>query len=85
MLLYMNWFPTVSGCCYYWPYPALSFFLKINFLWPMIAAISSLKEQVEGIQELDQSVEILIRLLCAVPGWSEKNVQVLAAIRFGSK
>lgn len=41
-----------------------------------LEAISSLKEQVEGIQELDQSVEILIRLLCAVPGWSEKNVQV---------
>ena len=30
----------------------------------------------EGIRELDQSVEILIRLLCAVPGWREKNVQV---------
>ena len=40
------------------------------------AAISSVKEQVERIQELDLSVEILIRLLCAVPGWSEKNVQV---------
>jgi cytoskeleton-associated protein 5 len=35
-----------------------------------------LKQQVEGLQELDQSVEILIRLLCALPGWSEKNVQV---------
>ncbi|XP_074272176.1 protein MOR1-like isoform X2 [Silene latifolia] len=41
-----------------------------------LEAISSLKEQVEGIQELDKSVEILIRLLCAVPGWSDKNVQV---------
>lgn len=40
------------------------------------AAITSLKEQVVALQELDQSVEILIRLLCAVPGWSEKNVQV---------
>ncbi|KMT04298.1 hypothetical protein BVRB_8g183730 [Beta vulgaris subsp. vulgaris] len=41
-----------------------------------LEAISSLKEQVEGVQELDKSVEILIRLLCTVPGWSEKNVQV---------
>lgn len=39
-------------------------------------AITSFKEQVEALQELDPSVEILIRLLCAVPGWSEKNVQV---------
>lgn len=41
-----------------------------------LEAIVSFKEQVEAIQNLDQSVEILIRLLCAVPGWSEKNVQV---------
>ncbi|KAI8567611.1 hypothetical protein RHMOL_Rhmol02G0135000 [Rhododendron molle] len=41
-----------------------------------LEAITSFKEQVEGTQELDQSVEILIRLLCAVPGWNEKNVQV---------
>ncbi|GMP72551.1 hypothetical protein CsSME_00030538 [Camellia sinensis var. sinensis] len=41
-----------------------------------LEAIVSLKEQVEGIQEINQSVEILIRLLCVVPGWSEKNIQV---------
>ncbi|XAR66434.1 hypothetical protein NMG60_11012669 [Bertholletia excelsa] len=41
-----------------------------------LEAILSLKEQVEGIQDLDQSVEILIRLLCTLPGWNEKNVQV---------
>ncbi|KAK6932524.1 CLASP N-terminal domain [Dillenia turbinata] len=41
-----------------------------------LEAIVSLKEQVEGIQDLDSSVEILVRLLCALPGWSEKNVQV---------
>ncbi|KAG6698376.1 hypothetical protein I3842_08G016300 [Carya illinoinensis] len=41
-----------------------------------LEAISSLKQQVEGLPELGQSVEILIRLLCAVPGWNEKNVQV---------
>ncbi|XP_057463028.1 protein MOR1-like isoform X2 [Actinidia eriantha] len=41
-----------------------------------LEAITSFREQVEATQNLDQSVEILIRLLCAVPGWSEKNVQV---------
>ncbi|XP_019231604.1 PREDICTED: protein MOR1 [Nicotiana attenuata] len=41
-----------------------------------LEAISSFKEQVEALKELDSSVEILVRLLCAVPGWSEKNVQV---------
>ncbi|GMH05428.1 hypothetical protein Nepgr_007268 [Nepenthes gracilis] len=41
-----------------------------------LEAIGSLKEQVEGIENLDQSVEILIHLLCVLPGWSEKNVQV---------
>ncbi|KAF7138362.1 hypothetical protein RHSIM_Rhsim07G0137600 [Rhododendron simsii] len=39
-------------------------------------AIVSFKEQVESIKELDQSVEILVRFLCAVPGWSEENVKV---------
>ncbi|KAH7844218.1 hypothetical protein Vadar_025595 [Vaccinium darrowii] len=37
----------------------------------------SFKEQVERTQEPNQSVEILIRLLCAVPRWSEQNVQSL--------
>ncbi|GAB4826923.1 Protein MICROTUBULE ORGANIZATION 1 [Ancistrocladus abbreviatus] len=41
-----------------------------------LEAIGSLKVQVEAIQDLDPSVEILIRLFCALPGWSEKNVQV---------
>ncbi|CAJ1976721.1 unnamed protein product [Sphenostylis stenocarpa] len=41
-----------------------------------LEAISSLKQQVEGLQNLDQSAEILIRLLCTLPGWGEKNVQV---------
>ncbi|XP_076948805.1 protein MOR1-like [Bidens hawaiensis] len=41
-----------------------------------LEAITSFKAQVEALQELDKSVEILIRLLCAVPGWTEKNVQV---------
>ncbi|KAE9589870.1 hypothetical protein Lalb_Chr21g0313501 [Lupinus albus] len=39
-------------------------------------SIGSLKQQVEGLQDLDRSVEILIRLVCTLPGWGEKNVQV---------
>jgi len=42
----------------------------------LVAAISMLKQEVESLTELDKSAELLIRLLCAVPGWSEKNVQV---------
>lgn len=41
-----------------------------------LEAIVSFKEQVEAIQNIDSSVEMLIRLLCLVPGWNEKNVQV---------
>ncbi|GFQ07256.1 protein mor1 [Phtheirospermum japonicum] len=41
-----------------------------------LEAIVSFKEQVEALNNLDSSVEILIRLLCVVPGWNEKNVQV---------
>ena len=35
-----------------------------------------LKQSVENLGDLDQSAELLIRLLCAIPGWTEKNVQV---------
>ncbi|KAL4563558.1 hypothetical protein LXL04_027601 [Taraxacum kok-saghyz] len=38
--------------------------------------ITKLKEDIQALQELDQSVEILVRLVCTVPGWNEKNVQV---------
>uniref|UniRef100_A0A7N0ZV85 Protein MOR1 n=1 Tax=Kalanchoe fedtschenkoi TaxID=63787 RepID=A0A7N0ZV85_KALFE len=41
-----------------------------------LEAIGSLKQQIENMESLDQSVEILIRLVCLVPGWGEKNVQV---------
>ncbi|CAM8905774.1 unnamed protein product [Rhodiola kirilowii] len=41
-----------------------------------LEAIGSLKQQIENMENLDQSVEILIRLVCHVPGWGEKNVQV---------
>ncbi|KAM2960972.1 hypothetical protein FF1_030600 [Malus domestica] len=40
-------------------------------IFDFVAAISSYK-QVEGLQDINQSVEILVRLLSAVPGWSEK-------------
>ncbi|XP_059659280.1 protein MOR1-like [Cornus florida] len=50
--------------------------LKSSVWKERLEAIVSFKEQVVGTQDLDQSVEMLIRLLCAVPGWSEKNVQV---------
>lgn len=36
----------------------------------------SFKEQVETLTDVDPSVEVLIRLLCVIPGWNEKNVQV---------
>ena len=36
----------------------------------------SLKESVETLAELDKHTEILVRLLSALPGWAEKNVQV---------
>lgn len=48
----------------------------INIFQLFVAAIVSFKEQVEALTNLDPSVEILIRLLCVVPGWNEKNVQV---------
>ncbi|GAA0148013.1 non-motor microtubule binding protein [Lithospermum erythrorhizon] len=41
-----------------------------------LEAICSFKEQVESVEKIDSSVEIVISLLCAVPGWSEKNVEV---------
>lgn len=41
-----------------------------------LEAMNSLKETVEGLSDLDQHAEILVRLVCALPGWSEKNVQV---------
>ncbi|OVA00544.1 HEAT [Macleaya cordata] len=50
--------------------------LKSGVWKERLEAILSLKQEVEGLQNLDQSAEILIRLLCNIPGWSEKNVQV---------
>ncbi|ANM63033.1 ARM repeat superfamily protein [Arabidopsis thaliana] len=50
--------------------------LKSSVWKERLEATLALKEEIEGLQELDKSVEILVRLLCAVPGWNEKNVQV---------
>nr|DAD22961.1 TPA_asm: hypothetical protein HUJ06_024424 [Nelumbo nucifera] len=50
--------------------------LKSGVWKERLEAIVSLKEQIEGLQDIDQSTELLIRLVCAVPGWGEKNVQV---------
>ncbi|AQK99729.1 Protein MOR1 [Zea mays] len=50
--------------------------LKSSVWKERLEAIGVLKQEVENLTELDKSAELLIRLLCAVPGWSEKNVQV---------
>uniref|UniRef100_A0A0E0C9H3 Protein MOR1 n=2 Tax=Oryza TaxID=4527 RepID=A0A0E0C9H3_9ORYZ len=50
--------------------------LKSTVWKERLEAISMLKQEVESLTELDKSAELLVRLLCAVPGWSEKNVQV---------
>ncbi|KAM2730989.1 hypothetical protein EV1_002177 [Malus domestica] len=50
--------------------------LKSSAWKERLEAISSFRQQVEGLQDIDLSIEMLVRLLCAVPGWSEKNVQV---------
>ncbi|THU43931.1 hypothetical protein C4D60_Mb02t02050 [Musa balbisiana] len=50
--------------------------LKSGVWKERLEAVGLLKQEVENLQNLDQSAEILIRFLCAVPGWSEKNVQL---------
>ncbi|XP_068645428.1 protein MOR1-like isoform X2 [Aristolochia californica] len=50
--------------------------LKSGVWKERLEAIMMLKEEVEGLKTIDQNVEILIRFLCSIPGWSEKNVQV---------
>lgn len=50
--------------------------LKSSVWKERLEAIVSFKEQVEALNDLNPSVEVLIRLLCVVPGWNEKNVQV---------
>ncbi|RRT79039.1 hypothetical protein B296_00026148 [Ensete ventricosum] len=39
----------------------------------LLTAVGLLKQEVENPQNLDQSAEILIRFLCAVPGWDIKG------------
>ncbi|CAM0883094.1 unnamed protein product [Alopecurus aequalis] len=50
--------------------------LKSTVWKERLEAIGMLKQDVENLTELDKPAELLVRLLCAVPGWSEKNVQV---------
>lgn len=50
--------------------------LKSGVWKERLEAIGLLKQEVENLGDLDPFAEILIRLLCAVPGWAEKNVQV---------
>ncbi|XP_038980798.1 protein MOR1-like isoform X4 [Phoenix dactylifera] len=50
--------------------------LKSGVWKERLEATGLLKQEVENLGDLDRSAEILIRLLCAVPGWGEKNVQV---------
>lgn len=50
--------------------------LKSTVWKERLEAIGLLKQDVENLAELDKSAELLVRLLCAVPGWNEKNVQV---------
>lgn len=45
-----------------------------------LEAICSLRQQVEAIRKLDMIAEMLIRLLCAVPGWHENNHQILQQV-----
>ncbi|CAN6564932.1 unnamed protein product [Malus baccata var. baccata] len=44
-----------------------------SIIFDSVAAISSFKQQVEGLQDIDHSIEMLVGLLCAVPVWSEKK------------
>ncbi|XP_042390738.1 protein MOR1-like isoform X1 [Zingiber officinale] len=50
--------------------------LKSSVWKERLEAIGFFKEEIENLQNLDQYAEILIRFLCVVPGWNEKNVQV---------
>ncbi|XP_057847026.2 protein MOR1 isoform X2 [Cryptomeria japonica] len=50
--------------------------LKSTVWKERLEAMTSLKETVEGLSNLDQKAEILVRLLSTLPGWNEKNVQV---------
>ncbi|KMZ71606.1 Protein MOR1, partial [Zostera marina] len=56
--------------------PEIILQLKSGVWKERLEAIGLLKETVENLSNLDQYAEFFIRLLCAVPGWTEKNVQV---------
>ncbi|KAH7416157.1 hypothetical protein KP509_14G078100 [Ceratopteris richardii] len=50
--------------------------LKSSVWKERLEAMGTLKETVEGLENVDKHTEILVRLLSVLPGWSEKNVQV---------
>ncbi|XP_031503341.1 protein MOR1 isoform X2 [Nymphaea colorata] len=50
--------------------------LKSSVWKERLEAMGLLKQEIDGITDLDKMAELLVRLLCAVPGWGEKNVQV---------
>ncbi|XP_042428595.1 protein MOR1-like [Zingiber officinale] len=50
--------------------------LKSSVWKERLEAIGFFKQEIENLQDLNQYAEVLIRFLCVVPGWSEKNVQV---------
>ncbi|XP_057833318.2 protein MOR1-like isoform X1 [Cryptomeria japonica] len=50
--------------------------LKSTIWKERLEAMNSLKETVESLSDLDQRAEILVRLVCVLPGWGDKNVQV---------
>lgn len=46
--------------------------LKSSIWKERLEGMVLLKQEVENLGDLDQSAELLIRLLCALPGWAEK-------------
>eukprot|EP00249_Psilotum_nudum_P025077 c29367_g1_i8 orf=372-4385(+) len=50
--------------------------LKSTIWKERLEAMVSLKETVEGLTDVNSHTELLVRLLSALPGWAEKNVQV---------
>lgn len=50
--------------------------LKSSVWKERLEAMVSLKETVEAMGDVDSHTELLVRLLSALPGWAEKNIQV---------
>ncbi|KAI5081631.1 hypothetical protein GOP47_0001374 [Adiantum capillus-veneris] len=50
--------------------------LKSTVWKERLEAMTSFKEMIETMENVDKRTEILVRLLSVLPGWAEKNVQV---------